>query len=60
MVDDPDIWRAANLLVRRHKGDAPSVAAQRADDLLASGDAEGCAVWKRILSSRAKHLLKAS
>jgi len=30
MVDDPDIWRAANLLVKRHGDDAASVAANRA------------------------------
>ena len=45
MVDEPDIWRAANW----HKADALVVAAQRADELLASGDVEGCAVWKRML-----------
>ena len=49
MVDDPDIWRAANLLLKRHGADAGHVAAQRADELLNSGDAEGCAVWRRIL-----------
>jgi hypothetical protein len=31
MVDDPDIWRAANLLVKRHGVDAVMAAAQRAD-----------------------------
>ena len=29
----------------------PLVAAQRADELLAKGDVEGCAVWKRILAA---------
>jgi hypothetical protein len=51
MVDDPDIWRAANLLLKRHSTDAETVAAMRADELLASGDVEGCAVWKRILAA---------
>ena len=41
MVDDPDIWRAANLLVKRHSDDAASVAAMRADELLNHGDVEG-------------------
>jgi hypothetical protein len=48
MVDDPDIWRAAQLLVKRHGADAPVIAAQRADELLGRGDLEGVAVWKNI------------
>jgi hypothetical protein len=48
MVDDPDIWRAANLLLKRHSADAEIVAAMRADELLANGDVEGRAVWKQI------------
>jgi hypothetical protein len=49
MVDDPDIWRAANLMLKRHGADAEVAAAMRADELLARGDVEGCSVWKRIL-----------
>ena len=49
MIAEIDIWRAANILVKRHGVDAALVAAQRADELLAKGDVEGCAVWKRIL-----------
>jgi hypothetical protein len=64
MVDDPDIWRAANLLLKRPSADAETVAAMRADELLASGDVEGCAIWKRILvavtDSHAPHQLRAS
>ena len=30
MVDDPDIWRAANLILKRHSADAETVAAMRA------------------------------
>src|SRR5258708_31460520 len=33
MVDDPDIWRKANLLVKRHGDDAALAAARRADEL---------------------------
>jgi len=29
MVEDIDIWRTANLLLRRHGGDPPLIAAQR-------------------------------
>jgi hypothetical protein len=45
---DLDIWRAADLLVKRHGEDAAIVAAQRADELLAIGDMEGEIIWKRI------------
>ncbi len=46
---DLDILRAAQLLVKRHGADAPVVAAQRADELLDSGDLDGVAVWKSIM-----------
>jgi hypothetical protein len=51
MVDDPDIWRAANLMLKRHGADSEVAAAMRAEELLARGDFEGCAVWKRILAA---------
>jgi len=35
MIADIDIWRAANILVKRHGADARIGAAQRADELLA-------------------------
>jgi hypothetical protein len=51
MVDDPDIWRAANLLLKRHGADTAIAAANRADELLGAGDVEGWAVWRRILAA---------
>jgi hypothetical protein len=51
MVDDPDIWRAANLLLRNHRNDAPLVAAQRADEMLARRYVVGQAIWKRIAAA---------
>ena len=55
MVDDRDIWRAANLLVRRYgRPDAASAAARRAEELRAAGDVEGYAVCKRILAAVAE------
>ena len=50
-ISDPDIWRAANLLILRHGDDAPIHAAQRADELMAEGDTEGWGVWKRICAA---------
>ena len=49
MIPDLDIYRSANILVKRHGQDAPIHAAMRADALLEAGDLDGCAVWKRIL-----------
>jgi hypothetical protein len=51
MVEEPDIWRAAYLLLKRHGDDAWIVAAKRTNELLATGDAQGHAVWKRILTA---------
>ncbi len=49
MVDDPDIWRAANLLVKRYGTGAPMIAGKRSLELLAEGDVEGGRMWQRIL-----------
>jgi hypothetical protein len=54
MIADLDIWRAANLLVKRHGHDAALVAARRADELLAATDFEGCRIWNRILQAGAE------
>jgi triphosphoribosyl-dephospho-CoA synthetase len=51
MTSDLDIWRAANLLIKRHGDDAAVMAVQRADELLAKGDVEGQIVWKRIVNA---------
>ena len=48
MIPDRDIWRAANLLIRKHDGDAEVAAAQRADEMLERGDRDGQLVWLRI------------
>ena len=50
MIDDLDILRAANILIKRHGADAAIETARRADDLLEAGDRDGCAIWKRILA----------
>jgi hypothetical protein len=51
-VADLDIWRAATLLISRHDGrDAAIVAAQRADECLASGNVDGQVAWKRIVEA---------
>ena len=51
MIPDLDIYRSAQVLVKRHGQDAPIHAAMRADDMLEAGDLNGLAVWKRILQA---------
>ncbi len=49
MTSDLDIYRTANVLVKRHGEDASIRAAMLADATLDKGDLDGYAVWKRIL-----------
>ena len=48
---DPDIFRAAKMLIDQHGEDAPIRAAQRADELADEGDLDGVAVWRQILEA---------
>ena len=41
MIPDLDIYRSANVLVKRHGQDAPIEAAMRADAMLDKGDVGG-------------------
>ncbi len=49
MIPDLDIYRSANVLVKRHGQDAPIQAAMRVDAMLDKGDLDGFSVWKRVL-----------
>jgi len=51
VIDDHDIWRAAQLMIKRHGEDARVVAAQRADELFEEGDLDGAAVWRLITAA---------
>jgi len=59
MIDDRDIWCAANPLLKRYRADAAVQAAQRAPELLDAGGVDGCAIWKRILEAVADLARKA-
>jgi hypothetical protein len=48
---DLDIYQAAKLLVDQHGEDAPIRAAERADELLETGDFEGAAIWRSVLAA---------
>jgi hypothetical protein len=50
-MHDPDIWRAAKLLMDQHGEEAALRAAQRADQLMEDGDMDGVAVWRRIVAA---------
>lgn len=43
MLDEIDIYRAAQVLIREHGEDAPLEAARIADQMLERGDVEGLA-----------------
>ncbi len=51
MIPNIDIWRSANVMVKRYGEDAALEAAKRADELLEAGDMDGCAIWKRIVAA---------
>jgi hypothetical protein len=51
MIDDPDIYRAAKMLIDQHGEAAGDFAARRADGLMEEGDADGAIVWRRILEA---------
>ena len=48
VIPEIEIWRAANLMLKRHRGNAHMESAARADELAAGGDHNGAAVWHRI------------
>ncbi len=58
MTSDLDIYRSAQVLIKRHGEDAPIEAAMRADELLEVGDLDGCAVFKRVLRAVEEMLSK--
>ena len=51
MIPDLDIYRSAQVLVKRHGQDAPIHAAMRADELLEAGDLDGYAVFRRVVKA---------
>ena len=52
MIPALDIYRTANVLVKRHGQDAPVEAAMRgADAMLDKGDLDGYAVFKRVVKA---------
>jgi hypothetical protein len=48
VIPEIDIWRAANLMLKRYGDKALDASGARADELAAAGDYKGEAVWRRI------------
>jgi hypothetical protein len=48
VIPEIDIWRAANLMLKRYGDKAVEESAARADELAAQDDYKGEAVWRRI------------
>jgi triphosphoribosyl-dephospho-CoA synthetase len=51
MIPDIDIWRSANVMIKRYGETAALEASMRADELMESGDMEGARVWMRIIEA---------
>ena len=51
MISDREIWQTAGALVKRYGEVAATEAEFRADQLLVEGDAEGYAIWRRIMEA---------
>jgi hypothetical protein len=51
MIPEIDIWRAAQLMVKRYGDAALEETVTRADELAAAGDDNGAATWRRIMNA---------
>ena len=54
MIPEIDIWRAAQLMLRRYGDKALEESSTRADELMAARDDNGAAVWRRIATAVAE------
>ena len=51
MVEEIDIYRAANLLIKQHGDEAAIHVAQQADACLEKGDLDGKVVWLAVIQA---------
>jgi hypothetical protein len=51
VIPEIDIWRVANLMLKRYGDNAEVESARRADEFAATGDIDGAAVWCRIVDA---------
>ena len=48
MIPEIDIWRVANLMLKRYGDRAEAESAIRSAELAENGDSAGAAVWRRV------------
>ncbi len=51
VISDLDLWRAAQVMVKRYGKDAATEAAMRADEFLDQGIIDGQRLWMRIVQA---------
>jgi ferric-dicitrate binding protein FerR (iron transport regulator) len=51
VIPDIDIWRAAQLMLKRYGDQAVKESAARATELTLAGDDDGAATWHRIMEA---------
>ena len=51
MISDLDLWRAANVMIKRYGDGAATEVAMRADEFLDQGNLDGQRLWMRIVQA---------
>jgi hypothetical protein len=51
VISEIDIWRAANLMLKRYGEKALEESSARADGLAADGDHDSASTWRRITAA---------
>ena len=51
LIPEIDIWRAAQLMLKRYGEKALDESAARADELALAGDDDGATTWRRIMAA---------
>jgi hypothetical protein len=54
VIPEIDIWRAAQLMLKRYGDQALKESAARANELALTGDDDGAATWRRIMAAVAE------
>jgi hypothetical protein len=54
VIPEIDIWRAAQLMLKRYGEKALEESAARADELALAGDHDGATTWRRIMDAVAQ------
>jgi hypothetical protein len=54
MIPEIDIWRVADMMIRRYGESAQAESARRADEFADVGDHGVAAVWRRVMRAAAE------